>query len=1781
MSENRSQRTRNDDVSPVLYFRRLGGNEVVMKRIARRVHDITTRLICVTLLAQALIPATVNTAAAQDMQDGTRKVAGTALGAQVSGEGPEGVTPAPTAPEATTGPSPAVVPTPSRVTMEDDTTKGDVNVRAAAPGYATSVAGVRTLSLQDVLPNAGAGKVLASQDGLSLELAAAWSGRVSSDGLPLAIETVTVSGLSSASGVRNLSFSQVIADGWSLDGDTFGPSGSSRTGSLDVIGVEGGYVVDRVVRDDEGFFQPARSGVDGTYERMTCTVDLGSVGSDSVTMELPFVMSSSAGADAASVLPLAVDISSAYIDTVEGDGTLYTGGSTVTLGDTTVYATSPFLSDSGVAGTQDRPGSAAGTGERVSLQSSGPFPDAMGRILPASSTVNAGQQEGFSVRNYSLVGVTDGTATFDSDDGSGDDSNGTNARVRSNDDIIYRTSYSLETMSGDATGDGYYLGASRVRLSATMPEALYASSGGTAAWDISAMQWLESPQVSTDGRTVTGYMTLDGSALSNPLAPRVGAMNWVLDTGWAVDGTVVATPTFTFTPEGLATTTAMIDHVASAAANMDSVSVTAKGRYNAQLEYEGDDLYGVVLQFYNADGGIKGQELPDADTPITVTLATNWNQTYLDAKSNVIGVAGENAIITSGQYGRSIPWDDGAKTLTTTFNKVYDGGEVSGSGTVDPNSGIDPGNTITLTIGDFAIDMTDTTGFRAGSGLVYADRNADATNPNQSASYDDNTTYNFGSYLFKVKAPSGYPITGGTTIGTVEIVSAAFTQADGMVSGDVRADDNVCNLTLGEYPYISGTGINHMGVVNSSQSTSYDYSRRAGLNDYGIFKLDADGAKTQVNSTASDTYTTVDIGNRIVIDTGEWFGFHSFDAGTDAAGIEVCNASNNIPRYGTLFEKFDGHVFDVDESSSEAPYAYYSYIEDYAFKQVNIAFKCVVKKGGWTDEAEQYAAHLDADADGRYQDAAPAGSGLVVYGSIADVRAAQASDAGLEIVGIVADIDIPQTVIDHIAADYVRMRGDRGAFSAHFPTLKVKDTAATDPVSGAAITDKGDARLVAVTSSDGTLRTVAASTDTAVNHTYRNWTAAGTANTGGPQDIRRISYDTTSAYTKADFDGTGTLVGASVSYNSMIEGAGTYRNYSNMSGFSYYVQLYMPYVTKGVAQSDGQAEKTGYNIDEGQRRVDFLIRSGITGSKTFGSGDTLTITDTVPSGASPTAASATDVAARWSIAYANADSTYVADASTNGGAGGTWSDDVSDIAGTDTWQAAVAYADANGLAEPSCMLDETEDGNGGTVLTWKVSDWPVGYAMPDIHYSAVLGTPDEPFTDLVNGDSLTNTASVSTAKLPNTANSSKTVTVYRQDEATAVKTSVDGNGTEYADNLRTGSDCPVAFDVQFDNEVEKQANDDISLIDVFETAAAGNLEQGYTDPADFTLSDVSFEGLNLSGCSLKLFYATESSLSATGTSAAALYADQQALATATSAYDFSTNAAWQEIDITIAADGTVSESSAAAVKAALEGQEVRAIGFSAGDLRTGSRWKLHFAYDWTDAATGNDMLGSGRFKNALAFYVNSTRQSGTTSAISLPSAPDVALTKTCDTTDVTPGRTITYTLLVANGGASPATGIFVKDYVPDNTTYVSCTGSEATYGATAAGREYVTWWIPTLAAGASEKLTMSVKVNECQSGTGIGNVALFSIENPAKPSPGTDPSGGSNPVKVKVDAGSSVSVPPTPVAFATAPRGASTAANTLPDTGDTVGWGIGLLVALGLIALVLSRRCKRKVRTAR
>ena len=126
-----------------------------------------------------------------------------------------------------------------------------------------------------------------------------------------------------------------------------------------------------------------------------------------------------------------------------------------------------------------------------------------------------------------------------------------------------------------------------------------------------------------------------------------------------------------------------------------------------------------------------------------------------------------------------------------------------------------------------------------------------------------------------------------------------------------------------------------------------------------------------------------------------------------------------------------------------------------------------------------------------------------------------------------------------------------------------------------------------------------------------------------------------------------------------------------------------------------------------------------------------------------------------------------------------------------------------------------------------------------------------------------------------------------------------------------------------------------------------------------------------------------------------------------------------------------------------------------------------------------------------------------------PARGGLVVTKSVDKSAASAGEMLTYTITVRNAEIGDLSGVLIRDYVPANTTFASVDKS-GTYGSTAAGEEFVNWYLAKLTTGESEALTFTVVVNDVPVGTTITN--MVPIGTNKTPMEANDPRGTANAV---------------------------------------------------------------------
>ena len=336
-------------------------------------------------------------------------------------------------------------------------------------------------------------------------------------------------------------------------------------------------------------------------------------------------------------------------------------------------------------------GDTAATGDAVAAD---PTTDAAGEAVADPSASAAAVSPDLTTNDaylteFRIKSVHDGTGPFDTDtdpssmyykDRDGNDENDQNGRVRTFDDVTYNIAWTNKNYT-----EGQYYGETKLWVEAILP-----ADSGAAQWDLDLMEWLHGngkdggPTITTkdvtydfdgDGQAETrsaqvlvGYHLLDGSDSQPNVVPAEGVLSMSVEVGAAKNGDLIK-PVFTGwidhnnadgtaleeLPQVAGNTKPSKEHgrVEQITAVGKDVKVTAEPRYNVRLhgsdqdEFVGDynldegnhlaldkgygvvhgrtQAYGVSLALYNNPGRqLKGVELPAGDITFDLVLESRF-----------------------------------------------------------------------------------------------------------------------------------------------------------------------------------------------------------------------------------------------------------------------------------------------------------------------------------------------------------------------------------------------------------------------------------------------------------------------------------------------------------------------------------------------------------------------------------------------------------------------------------------------------------------------------------------------------------------------------------------------------------------------------------------------------------------------------------------------------------------------------------------------------------------------------------------------------------------------------------------------------------------------------------------------------------------------------------------------------------------------------------------------------------------------------------------------------
>lgn len=1127
--------------------------------------------------------------------------------------------------------------------------------------------------------------------------------------------------------------------------------------------------------------------------------------------------------------------------------------------------------------------------------------------------------------NFNYVGVYSGTAPFDNDDNAGNDSSMYNNVIRSYDKVVYRTSYA--TISSEPLKE--------VKNAKFYFKAELEADESVASWDLSGMTWLINPEINViDGKQVlTGYVSL----VNQKVAPRVGTINWVVSVNGANNNEVIKAPKFTMWVDSE-------DNIKEFQSDSDLI-VSARTYIDSKIVYNQENLWGVdVILVANAPSkGFKGQLIPDVNTPITITITTDYEQKLVDYKLNNKNETGKHNIILDTDYSKYTPYDDGATTKETRFNTVYNGGEISTS-----NVG---STTFTFTISNFELDPQYPTKF--------VTHNAGKNNPNEGADYDSDVS-SFVSFVFKTEEPKNAD--GKTVSATINNLTA--TSKDNQIVNDYISNNNVSSYGItgsmsgGDPGVPTGIGIN-----------------RSGLRKYPSYELISNG------SHRDTMFGKIYPGEMVVAETNTMY----FDKHTEVNGLTT---------YVWSFYKFNGDQFEFIEDGKVIKPGYIN--EVYYVTRANGTTWTSVEEMLETNPIENindYELWTSAD---------------------------EAIASGHKPLGIYQK----QT----INAQLQGVHYNEAYYSMPF---RVRGNATIDSNTNAVIAGS-DLRRNATVVADHKIY----SRNGGYSNRYTT-SQTGTVIDGYDHWRRTIYYD----YTIGLFDDNGNLTRVPSST------ANTNTRRGPLSGTTSFIEAWNTYINKNIAQNITSGllnvEKEVFNLDQNQREIDFLIQAGTTGNEVVAyNEDVITIKEIIPSSLNPINPNGKTVEERWGIGYGG---TVIQDNSTNGGAGVKFENSASSLLESETYKDVMKATEGwRNNVESKYSAIEEKDGSRNTIITWTIENYPISYALPLIHYKAIIGTPDNEATDVINGARIQTETSISSQKAPIENKKSVGFTPIKIGGATLSKIALP--------SLRKEND-PLGFEIQFLNSSlsNNSIETDAIMLDIL-PYNDGVLNKGL-DLKDYFLSNIKLEGKLTDGNILDnnlpkftIYYTLENPETVSNDTKDIITVKADGTG---ELYDFNEKSYWNSIEVDLEeVNDTYNLTSARISKAIneLSNKKITAIAIKTLNIGGDSTYKLSFEYDWNDKAVKEEIERNTVVYNTAE--LNAGRnifQKTSTSASSFPHTDKEIIKineKTSTKINGLNGETvrdfdeITYRINYVNNSNNSAT-VKIKDKIPTGTKYVN------------------------------------------------------------------------------------------------------------------------------------------------
>jgi len=160
---------------------------------------------------------------------------------------------------------------------------------------------------------------------------------------------------------------------------------------------------------------------------------------------------------------------------------------------------------------------------------------------------------------------------------------------------------------------------------------------------------------------------------------------------------------------------------------------------------------------------------------------------------------------------------------------------------------------------------------------------------------------------------------------------------------------------------------------------------------------------------------------------------------------------------------------------------------------------------------------------------------------------------------------------------------------------------------------------------------------------------------------------------------------------------------------------------------------------------------------------------------------------------------------------------------------------------------------------------------------------------------------------------------------------------------------------------------------------------------------------------------------------------------------------------------------------------------SLGQLLVGGNSTVNLAFDVPGTATCGSTISNTASVSTSTTDPNTSNNTSSTvqTTVECGPSPTYSITKTDGVTEVQPGSTLTYSIVVTNTSTVNATNVPVSDSLPTNVTYITSSSSGIH------NNGIVSWTIPSLGASESNTLTVTVRVDSSAAdGTVLTNNAF-------------------------------------------------------------------------------------------